>query len=116
MSTKPGGPSTDHTTAAARIEEARQLFETIGTTLSAVLELVSAGDFKDIDLLPRQMARLTDALADIRKKEADFNEKFSDQPAGGEIDFDDLRHEIGCRLNRIRQCCRPQGVSGQSDE
>ncbi len=29
------------------------------------------------------------------------------QPAaGGDIDFDAVRHEIGCRLARLRECCR----------
>jgi AhpD family alkylhydroperoxidase len=83
-----------------------QVDETIGETLSAVLDLVQAGDFKDIDLLPKQMARLTDAIADIRKKEAEFNDKFGTGLAEGEIDFDQLRREIGCRLGRIRRCCR----------
>jgi hypothetical protein len=26
--------------------------------------------------------------------------------AGGDIDFDAVRHEIGCRLARLRECCR----------
>jgi hypothetical protein len=26
---------------------------------------------------------------------------------GGDIDFDAARHEIGCRLARLRECCRP---------
>lgn len=106
MTNQTGGMPTEQKTAAERIEEARRLSETIGETLSAVLDLVQAGDFKDIDLLPKQMARLTDAIADIRKKEAEFNDKFGTGLAEGEIDFDQLRREIGCRLGRIRRCCR----------
>jgi len=106
MTTKRGGVSTEQKTAAERIEEAKQLYETINETLSTVLELVRAGDFKDIDLMPKQMTRLTDAIAEVRKKEAEFNDKHGTGLAEGEIDFDDLRREIGCRLGRIRKCCR----------
>lgn len=106
MTIQTGGEATDQKPTAERIEEARQLYETIGETLAAVLELVKAGDFKDIDLLPKQMSRLTDAIADARKKEADFNDKFGDGLGDGDIDFDALRREIGCRLGRIRKCCR----------
>lgn len=106
MSNQSGGMTTDQKPAVERIEEARQLYETIGETLSTVLDLVNAGDFKDIDLLPKQMSRLTDAIAEVRKREADFNDKFGDGLEQGDIDFDVLRREIGCRLGRIRRCCR----------
>ena len=115
MTNQSGGTPTEQHAAAERIEEARQLYETIGETLNAVLELVNAGDFKDIDLLPRQMSRLTDALADVRKKEAEFNDRFGTNLEQGEIDFDQLRRDIGCRLGRIRKCCRSQGVPARPD-
>lgn len=106
MTNQSGGDTTEQKSAAERIEEARQLYETIGETLNIVLDLVKAGDFKDIDLLPKQMSRLTDAIADVRKKEVDFNDKFGTGLEKGEIDFDQLRRDIGCRLGRIRKCCR----------
>lgn len=105
MTEQTGGEAIEQS-AAERIEEARRLYKSIGETLSAVLDLVKAGDFKDIDLLPKQMARLTDAIADVRKKEAEFNGKFGDGLDEGDIDFDHLRREIGCRLGRIRRCCQ----------
>jgi hypothetical protein len=106
MSKQNGGTTTDQKSAAERIEEARRLYETIGETLSTVLELVKAGDFKDIDLMPKQMTRLTDAIAEVRKREAEFNDRHGTGLSEGDIDFDELRREIGCRLGRIRRCCR----------
>jgi len=106
MTIQSGGMTTEQKPAVERIEEARRLYETIGETLNTVLDLVKAGDFKDIDLLPKQMTRLTDTIAEARKKEADFNDKFGDGLGEGDIDFDVLRREIGCRLGRIRRCCR----------
>lgn len=116
MTKRDGGKPTDRTPAAERIEEARQLYQTIGETLSTVLDLVNSGDFKDIDLLPKQMARLTDAIADVSKREADFHDKFGDAIKQGDIDFDALRVEIGCRLSRIRRCCREEGISKKPEK
>lgn len=106
MTNQSGGQTTEQKTAAERIEEARQLHETIGSTLNAVLDLVKQGDFDDIALLPKQISRLTDAIAEVRKKEAEFNDRFGTGVSGEEIDFDALRCEIGCRLGRIRRCCK----------
>ena len=106
MTIQSGGVATDQKPAAERIQEAKQLYVTIGETLNSVLDLVHAGDFKDIDLLPKQMSRLTDAIAEVQKREAQFNDKFGDGLEPGDIDFDVLRRDIGCRLSRIRRCCR----------
>lgn len=106
MTIQPGGTATDQEPAAERIEEARRLIETISETLTTVRDLAQAGNLKDVDLLPRQVARLTDAIADLKKREAEFNEKFGAGLADGDIDFDDVRYQIGCRLSRIRECCK----------
>lgn len=106
MTNQTGGNTTEQKVAAERIEEARQLNRNIVQTLRAVLELVEAGDFKDIELLPRQMAQLTNVFADSRKREAEFEGKFGNELAQGEIDFDALRRDIGCRLDRLRTCCK----------
>ena len=101
-----GGETTDQKPAAERIEEARQLYRNINQTLKAVLELVEAGEFNDVALLPKQMAQLNAVIGESQKREADFNEKHGDGLADGEIDFEQLRRDIGCRLGRIRRCCR----------
>lgn len=116
MTTQNGGETAEKKTAAERIEEARQLHRTIEATLKTVLDLVQAGEFKDLDLLPRQVSRLTDVIADIRKKESDFHDRFGEGHGHEEVDFDVLRRDIGCRIRRIRKCCRSQSVSEKLDE
>jgi hypothetical protein len=101
-----GGETTEQKSAAERIEEARQLHRSITKTVGAVLELIEQGEMNDIALLPKQMTQLNAVYADIQRKEAEFNDKFGTGLAEGDIDFDALRREIGCRLNRIRRCCR----------
>ena len=106
MSNQSGGTPTDQKPAAERIEEARRLYRNINQTLNTVLELIEDGDFNDVALLPKQMAQLTSAIAESQKREAEFNGKYGEGLADGEIDFEQLRRDIGCRLGRIRKCCR----------
>ncbi len=115
MKSKNGGNPTGKKRAAKRIKEARRLFRTIGETLNTVIELMKAGDLKDIDMLPRQMSRLTDALADVRRREAEFEATFKDSVREGDIDFDDLRREVGRRLGRIRTNAGADEISGEPD-
>ncbi len=106
MTTESGGLATDQKSAAERIEEARRLHETIQKTLKDVLDTIKSGDLQDVGLVPKQVTRLTDAIGDLRKREAEFNDKFGSGFADDEVDFDDLRREIGCRIRRIRRCCK----------
>ena len=106
MINQSGGETTEQKPAVERIEEARQLYRNINKTLNAVLELIEGGDFNDVALLPKQMAQLTSAIAESQKREAEFNGKYGDGLDDGDIDFGQLRRDIGCRLGRIRKCCR----------
>ncbi|MGJ8612151.1 MAG: hypothetical protein ACSHWY_13705 [Octadecabacter sp.] len=106
MSNQSGGMSTDQQPAVERIEEARQLYRNINQTLNTVLELIEGGDFNEVALLPKQMAQLTSAIAESQKRETEFNGKYGDGLGDGDIDFEQLRRDIGCRLGRIRKCCR----------
>lgn len=106
MTTHSGGETTEQRSAAERIEEARRLHETIHETLTEMLDSIKSGDLQDVTLVPKQVTRLTDAIGDLRKKEAEFNDKFGRGFEDGEVDFDVLRSEIGCRIRRIRRCCR----------
>lgn len=106
MTNQRGGNATDQRPAAERIEEARQLYRNINQTLTAVLDLVQKGDLDDVALLPKQMAQLNAVVAESQKREADFNGKYGDGLGDGDIDFEQLRRDIGCRLGRIRRCCR----------
>lgn len=108
MTQQSGEQSTEQEKAAQDIEEVKRLYAAITATLSAVLARVHDGDLSDVDLLPRQMLRLNDVTADIRKKQEAFNERFNDGAKEGDIDFDRMRFEIGCRLNRIRTCCHEE--------
>ena len=106
MTTNSGGETTEQKPAAERIEEARQLHRSINRTLTTVLDLIEQGEFEHVNLLPKQVTQLNGIVADLRKREAEFDAQFGTGMAEGDIDFDKLRREIGCRLGRIRRCCR----------
>ena len=105
MTNKNGGQTTEQS-VAERIEEARQLHRNINETLREVLRQITAGNLGDVALLPKQMAQLNVVIAESQKREAEFNDRHGTGLREGDIDFDDLRYQIGCRLGRIRECCR----------
>ena len=106
MTNQSGGEPTEHKTAVERIEEARQLNRNINQTLKTIIELFQEGDFDNVALLPKQMALLNTVVTESQKRETEFNDRHGTGLAEGDIDFDDLRREIGCRLGRIRRCCK----------
>jgi hypothetical protein len=106
MTNQSGGEPTEQKTAAERIEEARQLNRNINQTLKTIIELFQEGDFDNVALLPKQMALLNTVVTESQKRETEFNDRHGTGLAEGDIDFDDLRREIGCRLGRIRRCCK----------
>jgi hypothetical protein len=106
MTNQSGGEPTEQKTAAERIEEARQLNRNINQTLKTIIELFQEGDFDNVALLPKQMALLNTVVSEGQKRETEFNYRHGTGLAEGDIDFDDLRREIGCRLGRIRGCCK----------
>lgn len=116
MTQEANDTSADAHQATERIEEARQLVRSTSQSLKAILGDLESGNVKDLSLSPKLVTQLTTALTDLQKREAEFDARFKSQLPDGDIDFDRLRHDIGCRLARIRQCCRendvPEGTAG----
>lgn len=81
--------------------------------LGTILEQVRPGDVGAMARIVRVQVDLERAVARIMEAERAWNDwnnrtgGADGQPAaGGDIDFDAVRHEIGCRLARLRECCR----------
>ncbi|MEL6959872.1 MAG: hypothetical protein AAGL89_13065 [Pseudomonadota bacterium] len=103
-----GGSSEDEQIAAERIEEARQLYRSTKQVVKNILHDLEHGEFADLSITNKMIGQLTTVLADLGKREADFDERFNAKLPKGDIDFDQLRRDIGCRLARIRECCREE--------
>ncbi|WP_412506613.1 hypothetical protein [Roseovarius sp. SYSU LYC5161] len=115
MSNQRGGKPADQEIAAERIKEARQLNRSINETLNRILADLQAGRLDEVRDLATKQKQLETALAQAQKLEAQFNERFGTGLESGEIDVRRVRLEIGCRLARIRRCCREKGLP-QADE
>ncbi|MDR9429054.1 MAG: hypothetical protein RI538_12230, partial [Salibaculum sp.] len=93
----------------------RQLNRSINETLNRILADLQAGRLDEVRDLATKQKQLETALAQAQKLEAEFNERFGTGLESGEIDVRRARLEIGCRLARIRRCCREKGLP-QADE
>jgi hypothetical protein len=111
MSNQRGGKSADQEIAAERIKEARQLYRSINETLTRILDDLHSGQLGEVKDLAAKQKQLETAVVHAQKLEAEFNDKFGTGLGEGEIDFDRARYQIGCRLARLRRCCREKSVS-----
>lgn len=115
MTTERGGTSAEQKSAAERIEEARRLNRSISETLDRILSDLSAGDMSELRDVSAKQKQLENALSSALRLEIEFNDKFGTGLAEGEIDFEQVRFDIGCRLARLRRCCREEGLSEGPD-
>jgi hypothetical protein len=73
---------------------------------------VERGDYPEFH---RQYAALRDALQKMIEQENRLNDylaKLHGPAAAPEFDLDAIRHEIGCKLARLRACCEVREVPG----
>jgi len=88
------------------------LLTAVHREVATVLVRAREGDPAAVHELAARNGELEDALLRVMKAEQkldEWNDRSTGHGArsrGGEIDFDAVRHEIGCRLARIRECCR----------
>lgn len=89
-------------------EDCIGLLTSVRSTLADLLEDVQTGGFGAVKDLVGKQSELEQALRRAMETEQKFNEWQAKQRgdlAPDEIDFDTLRRDIGCRLDRIRSCC-----------
>lgn len=89
-------------------EESLILLSSVRGTLAALLRRVSEGDATALKELTAKQAELEFALKRAFETEQRFNDWKAKQDRtawSDEIDFDMVRHDIGCRLARLRSCC-----------
>ena len=91
-------------------EDCIGLLSSVRSTLADLLLDVQTGGFGAVKDLVGKQSELEQALRRAMDTEQKFNEwqaKQRGEHAPDEIDFDALRRDIGCRLDRIRACCGP---------
>ena len=89
-------------------EDCIGLLSSVRSTLADLLLDVQTGGFGAIKDLVGKQSELEQALRRAMETEQKFNDwqaKQRGELGPDDIDFDALRREIGCRLDRIRDCC-----------
>ena len=97
--------------AARLYDESLILLSSVRSTLAGLLRRVSEGDATVLKELVAKQAELEFALKRAFETEQRFNDwkaKHDRSSWSDEIDFDTVRHEIGCRLARLRSCCEAE--------
>ncbi|WP_377506409.1 hypothetical protein [Octadecabacter sp. R77987] len=112
MTENTAGPEADARTAAERVEEARQLYRSINTTLTKMLKRLEDGDMSELHNLHGKLGELEKQMGRLSELELKYEHAYGDGTRPDEIDFDAIRHQIGCRLGRLSTCCGAEGLSG----
>ncbi|PYE85770.1 hypothetical protein [Pseudoroseicyclus aestuarii] len=98
--------------AAARakeVEDARALLLSVRSTVADLLAAVAAGEAGALGALVQKQGELESALKRLFETEGKYNDWIGKQTGrgrDGDIDLAAVRHQIGCRLARLRACCR----------
>ena len=90
-------------------EDALVLLGSIRSTLADLLRRATDGDLGALAELGKKHAQLEGAVKQAFETEKKYNEWVARQTGtlrGGELDLAEARAQIGCRLARLRACCR----------
>ncbi|WPY95067.1 hypothetical protein T8T21_02780 [Limimaricola variabilis] len=101
---------------AARRKEWEDAWTLLSSVRSTLADLLEAARYETG--VPREISKkisdLESALKAAFEVERRFNDWLKRQDGGlaaGEIDLDDARRRITCRLDRLRACCREDRLS-----
>jgi ABC-type transporter Mla subunit MlaD len=96
------------------LQDTLALLTAVHSDVARLLDQIRDGNPGTAAELAARDSELESALLRVMKAEQRLNEWNGQTPGGAgntghdDIDFDALRHEIGCRLARIRDCCRSE--------
>lgn len=104
----------DHETMMTYREDAVLLMRAVRTTLADLLRRVIEGETGALKEIAAKQAELETALRRVFDAEAklhDWMERHGGGgAAGGGLDLEAARNEIGCRLHRLRSCGEAERV------
>ncbi|KQI69647.1 hypothetical protein AN189_04430 [Loktanella sp. 3ANDIMAR09] len=100
--------------ALSRQHEIAGLYATLRAAILKEIETLGASDGASPKLLVGKIGELSAAHLILLKAEEAFREKYAQDDANIP-DYDALRVEIGCALDRIRASLATEGVSGGAE-
>ncbi|GGL62354.1 hypothetical protein [Wenxinia marina] len=112
--------ASDEAELAGLRRDAIALLESVRTSVRTLLDGVKddAASHPDVRELTARTAEYEKAIRIYLEIQTRLDELFAKHArviAAYEIDFDAVRHDIGCRLARIRECCAEGDVPGDPD-
>jgi len=108
MSDQQDRAAQDAAAVKEHFDDGVELLSAVRHTLADLLRAMregSPGALKDVVTKQIELESALKRVFDAEQKYNDWNAKLSGLAAPGEIDLDAVRHQIGCRLARIRDCC-----------
>ena len=115
-----GPPAADEAELADMRRDAVALLTTVRKSVATLLDAVmldadSHPDVRELTVRTGEYEKAIRVYLEIQLRLDELFAKHAGVIAAYEIDFDDVRHTIGCRLDRIRQCCAEDGIPGEPD-
>ncbi|MGZ9812499.1 hypothetical protein ACXN5S_18715 [Pseudoroseicyclus sp. H15] len=95
---------------AKELADAVTLLGSARSRLATLLAEIETGNAAAAGEAKAEVEKLFDAVRrafDVEAKYNDWHAKQSGLATGGELDLADIRHQIGCRLARLRSCGGP---------
>ena len=107
----PDGPDL----AADRVAEINRLSREIRERLAEMVEDLRTAKPADLKAICSKLDHVHAAHLKVVAAEDAFHAKLGTDPDADAIDYDEIRDEIGCRLDRLRQSIVAEAVSGTAD-
>ncbi|MEL6684656.1 MAG: hypothetical protein AAFN63_03310 [Pseudomonadota bacterium] len=101
--------------AAERLAEVDRLSRDIRQLLESMVAAVKAGEDVEIKTVLNKLNQLHAAHLQVLTAEDRFHAKIGEDPDADAIDYDEVRVEVGCRLDRIRQSLLAEGFPCDAD-
>jgi hypothetical protein len=89
-------------------DDARLLLTKVRRTLADLLRAAADGEGAALGQITLKQSELESALKKVFEAEQRYHEWTRNHGGGtaDDIDYDAIRHQIGCRLARLRDCCQ----------
>ncbi len=122
ISEDPTPPSDPEDFAAVERAAARERIDQISTLFAEMTTLLAQSMASEGEVTKATSQKMLAKLGELQtahlmvlKAEEVFHDKFDQETAGAGVDYDIIRHEIGCALDRIRAADATGDVSEGSD-
>lgn len=95
----------------SELEQVRALFDHISAAIYVALDDIQNGDLTAAKTIVANQQLLHKTAVQILTLKEQFNAKHAEDIGDGELDLEQARFDIGCKLARLRSCGAAGGLS-----